>query len=369
MNKNYYLKYIKYKTKYLYEKESLRGGEPKKKIILFSVSANPTTFSHIEIIVELSKNYDHVVVWITTNPNKINPAHKDYDPFYLSLEERISMFKPCLDELKLSNVVFDQIYNDYYSGVSICKYIGYNLLRNHDLDGLSFGEITLPFKQFSVRPDKRDKLENTQYELWICFGKDVVADLSNWTYNNLFLTLATGIIMKNRNDEKNYRDERYSFFSRHVNSTITKDNSTFFAMPCIKKKLFTKDKILENLDKNCYQANQQFISDIDYSNDGPLCIIEIKQFSNSKNYSSTSVRNLMMAYYLLEGEEEKKNIYLKLLNMVPESVLSMMIRFNFYAIPITDEKVIILKSLGLHRDATNEQITCKIYEIEQQNLI
>jgi len=368
MNKNYYLKYIKYKTKYLYEKESLRGGVKKKKIILFSISANPPTFSHIEIIVELSKNYDHVVVWITTNPNKINPAHKDYDPFYLSLEERIGMFKPCLDELNLSNVVFDQIYNDNYSGVSICKYIGYNLLRNHDLDSLSIGEITLPFKQFSVKPDKRDKLENIQYELWIFFGKDVVADLSNWTYNNLFLTLATGIIMRSRVDSKNYTDDRYSVFTKYVGITVTQDDNNYFVMPCIAKKDLPKDKILESINKDCYEANKQFISDINFSQDGPLCIIEKKQFQNVKNYSSTSVRNLMMAYHLLEGEE-KKNIYLKLLNMVPKSVLSMMIHFKFYAISTNDKKVIILKNLGLHVDASIEQIICKIYEIEQQNLI
>jgi nicotinic acid mononucleotide adenylyltransferase len=56
--------------KYLREKENLRGGVRGKKIVLFAISANPPTISHLKIVEQLAENYDHVVVWTSTNPNK-----------------------------------------------------------------------------------------------------------------------------------------------------------------------------------------------------------------------------------------------------------------------------------------------------------
>jgi hypothetical protein len=85
-----------------------------------------------------------------------------------------------------------------------------------------------------------------------------------------------------------------------------------------------------------------------------------------KNYSSTSVRNLMMAYHL--ATTDKKKILYKLLQMVPKSVLDIMISSNYYAILDTFEeskKNKIFEKFGLPTNASVEQIICKIYEIEQ----
>jgi nicotinic acid mononucleotide adenylyltransferase len=387
MNKDYYLKYIKYKMKYLREKENLRGGVRGKKIILFAISANPPTISHLKIVEQLSKNYDHVVVWTSTNPNKQDPEHNDYDPHYLPLPVRENMFRTCVEGLGFLNVIFDQDYSDLYSGVSICNYIASNLTKTRN-----FGDIRgVPLKQFTAKDNPKDKLVNgEQYELWICFGKDVIADTPNWTYNNLFLTLATGIVMIDRVDSNNYSDKRYSLFS---DSYAASGVSQYFTIPCIKGKQnikeatpyipetatkpaipateaipATREKIIESINKGCYDKNNAVVPvGIGPGIPGPLCIVEKKTLSDLGNTSSSKVRNYMMYYHLTDIEEEKHKIVKKLKQMVPESVLRFMIKDNLYNIP-ADIKVKILEKLGLPKEAIGDQIKGKILSKEPDML-
>jgi nicotinic acid mononucleotide adenylyltransferase len=396
MNKDYYSKYLKYKMKYLREKENLRGGERGNKIVLFAISANPPTLSHIKIVQQLSTNYNHVVVWTSTNPNKQNPKHKDYDPHYLTLPERVTMFRSCVEDLGLKNVVFDQDYSDLYSGISICNYIEKNLTKIHNLGDIIRG---VRLKQFTTidRP-KDDKLvSGEKYELWICFGKDVVADTPNWTYNNLFLTLATGIVMIDRKDNTDYSDDRYKLFS---DSYAASRNSRYFTMPCIKGKANVKEatpaipktatskeipaseaipatreniiEYLKSINKGCYDNNNAVVPiGIGPYIPGPSCIVEKKTLSELGNTSSSKVRNYMM-YYHLTNEEEKGKILAKLQDMVPDSVLGLMTKSRLYNIPTEErereKKIKILKNLGLLEDATDEQIKEKIRIKESEML-
>jgi len=396
MNKDYYSKYLKYKMKYLREKENLRGGERGKKIVLFAISANPPTLSHIKIVQQLSTNYNHVVVWTSTNPNKQDPEHKDYDPHYLTLPERVTMFRSCVEGLELKNVVFAQEYADLYSGVSICNYIADNLTKAPDS-----GEIGgVPLKQFTAKVNSKNKLvSGEQYELWICFGKDVVADTPNWTYNNLFLTLATGIVMIDRVDGNDYSNSRYSLFYSSSSNEVSIGNDIYFTMPCIKGKKNIKDetpakeatdttsaipaipaipatreniiKYLESINKECYDINKAVVPiGIGPDIPGPLCIVEKKTLSELGNTSSSKVRNYMMYYHLTTNQEGKKKILAKLQSMVPDSVLGLMIDCKLYNIPIdeSEKREKILEKLGLSTAASDDQIKEKILSKERDML-
>ena len=387
MNKNYNSKYLKYKMKYLHEKENLIGGVRGKRIILFAISANPPTISHINIVKQLASQYYRVVVWTSTNPLKENPNHNDYDPHYLPADKRIEMFKQCVEALCLENVIFDQEYADLYSGVSICKYIERNLI----LAAVPEDRINdVPFKQFSVKDATADSgLSKERYELWICFGKDVVADTPNWSYNNLFLTLATGIVMIEREDTADYSIPRYSTFTKsNIDRNIkVVEGIKYFTMPCIKKKEkkvkvkveereievtqpFEKEDILANINKECYNKNietlkQYIVPDVD----GPLCIVEKKSLEHLGDTSSSRVRNYMMLWHLTEKSEDKEKIVKKLLQMVPEQVLDEMKRKILYTIPESSSKNQeelnkrrkILEKLGA---PTNQQIIARIVDKE-----
>ena len=380
MNKNYNSKYLKYKMKYLHEKENLIGGARGKRIILFAISANPPTISHINIVKQLATEYERVVIWTSTNPLKEDPTHNDYDPHYLPADKRIEMFKLCVEALCLENVIFAQEYADLYSGVSICKYIDSNLILAED----SEGQInTVPFKQFSVKPGAKDDglSKEEPYELWICFGKDVVADTPNWTYNNLFLTLATGIVMIEREDGKDYK-----LFNSSISSIVSVEGNKYFTMSCIKRKEKVKVKVLvdgnekeelrdatiENIiasiNKECYDKNIETLQQYIVPNaDGPLCIVETKSFKDLGDTSSSRVRNYMMLWHL--KPEDRAKIEKKLLQMVPEQVLQVMIKDNLYTIPESSSKNSeelnkrrkILEKLGL---PTNQQIIARIVDKE-----
>jgi len=388
MNKNYNSKYLKYKMKYLHEKENLIGGVRGKRIILFAISANPPTISHLNIVIQLASQYDRVVVWTSTNLLKLDPKHSDYDPHYLEEVQRTEMFRQCVDGFCKPNVIFDQDYADNYSGVSICKYIENNLTLKDPKDPKD-PEDTIKgvrFKQFSVKHERTDYgLEESEtYELWICFGKDVVADTPNWSYNNLFLTLATGILMIDREDDTNYNIDRYSLFTENASKEVVLPNGTkYFTMPCIKKKekkvkvekeevmqpLAIED-ILENINKLYYQKNietlQQYIVP---DKDGPLCIVEKKSFKDLGDTSSSRVRNYMMLWHLTENLKDKAKIEKKLLQMVPEQVLQVMKNKILYTIPELNSKIPeelnkrrkILEKLGL---PTNQQIIARIVDKE-----
>jgi nicotinic acid mononucleotide adenylyltransferase len=367
--KDYHSKYLKYKNKYLYEKENLIGGERGDKIILFAISSNPPTLSHINIVKQLSSQYSHVVVWTSTNPNKENIDHLDYDPHYLPAEKRIEMFRNCVKELQLQNVVFAQEYADLYSGVSICNYIDKNLTRIEDssesINGVHFKQFTL--KSESSRASYLE--ESKKYELWICFGKDVVADTPNWSYNNLFLTLATGILMIDRDDSNNYETDRYSLFNTSQKRLVSVGRNTYFTMPCIKgKESVTVESIVASINRNCYDKNISVVKDLDPPKGGPLCIVEKKTFLDLGDTSSSRVRNYMMLYHLTEKPEDKAKIEKKLKLMVPDIVLSMMISQYLYNIPNFDTKITadelnkrrkILEKLGL---PTNQQIIARIVD-------
>ncbi len=387
MNKNYNSKYLKYKMKYLHEKENLIGGVRGKRIILFAISANPPTISHLNIVIQLASQYERVIVWTSTNPLKQNPQHSDYDPHYLEEELRIDMFKQCVEALCLENVIFAQEYADLYSGVSICKYIESNLTLARDEGQIN----TVPLKQFSVKPEAKDAgLSKETYELWICFGKDVVADTPNWTYNNLFLTLATGIVMIEREDGNDYSGSRYSIFTQYACNEVVLPNGTkYFTMPCIKGKEKVKVIVIENdkekevmldatienikasINSECLKKNPNVVPpDIRPKIDGPLCIVEKKSLEHLGDTSSSRVRNYMMLWHLTEKPEDKAKIVKKLKQMVPEQVLQVMMTDYLYTIPNLDSKttvddlnkrIKILEKLGL---PTNQQIIARIVDKE-----
>jgi len=362
--------------KYFREKEILRGGMRGNKIILFAISANPPTLSHINIVKELSTQYSHVVVWTSTNPNKENPFHSDYDPHYLPADKRIEMFRNCVVDLKLPNVVFAPEYSDHYSGVSICKYIDNNLIKDVDSESSING---VPFKQFKIKIKPSDTLLDTlldktkTYELWICFGKDVVADTPNWSYNNLFLTLATGILMIDREDGNDYTIPRYSLFNSSQSNIVSVDGNTYFTLPCIigKDTSVTKDNIIISINSDCYNKNKSVVPEnIGPGINGPLCIVEKKNFLNLGDTSSSRVRNYMMIFHLTEKAEDRAKIKKKLQLIVPEVVLNYMIEQNLYNIPNFDSKISndelnkrrkILEKLGL---PTNQQIIAKLVDKE-----
>lgn len=401
----YHQKYLKYKQKYLSLVSSLqqKGGARGKKIVLFGISANPPTLSHIEIVKQLSLAYDHVVVWTSTNPYKIDIHHSIFDPHYLPPDQRIEMFETCVLALGLPNVVFLQEYSKIYSGASICKYITENLdiIRGEEREE----RISIPFKQFTVKSDIKDvKLADnignigTQCELWTCFGKDVVADTPGWTHNNLFLTLATGIVMIDRNDGNDYADPKfrgiYNIFVESEKGEITikkgKITETYFTMPCIniskERKIGntlidTKELVIQSMDQECIGQFPDVVPEnitTDQSDKRLLCIVEKKTFKNLGNNSSSRVRNYMMLYHLTTDPAVKTKIHAKLLEMVPESVLSKMICSNLYTIPAYDssrdvpgskdplsiQRTKILAKFNLLIAAPNEEIIAKIYEKE-----
>lgn len=405
----YHQKYLKYKQKYLSLVSSLqqKGGARGKKIVLFAISANPPTLSHIEIVKQLSSTYDHVVVWTSTNPLKTNIDDPIYDPHYLEIGDRVSMFQECVRALGLPKVVFLQEYSDIYSGVSICKYITANLDMIVGGEEERVGGISIPFKQFTVKSDRQDvQLSQTigvdqQCELWICFGKDVVAGTPNWTYNNLFLTLATGIVMIDRDDRIEYAEPKfkgiYDIFveseRRRITVTIdekeTEITETYFTMPCIninKKRtigdvpITTKELVIASMDQEWFKKFPNVVPEnvtTDQSNERLLCIVEKKTFKHLGNNSSSRVRNYMMAYHLTDEQPVKDKIHAKLLKMVPESVLSTMKESGLYTIPkipreipkdlVKREK--ILEKFGLCYTATTEKIIDKIYKEEPEILL
>lgn len=397
----YHQKYLKYKQKYLSLVSSLqqKGGARGNKIVLFAISANPPTLSHIKIVTQLSSTYDHVVVWTSTNPLKTNIEDPIYDPHYLEIGDRVSMFQECVLALDLPNVVFLQEYSDIYSGVSICKYITANLDMIVGSEEERVDGISIPFKKFTVKSDRLDvRLSQTigvgqQCELWICFGKDVVADTPNWTYNNLFLTLATGIVMIDRDDGINYASSehngKYNIFleSESVEHTVTKDEitETYFTMPCInisKKRMFestpitTKELVIASMNKEWIGQFPQVVPEnITSTNEGTLCIVEKKKFDKLGDNSSSRVRNYMMVFHLTDDQELKENIYAKLLEMVPEPVLLIMVRRVLYTIPeipreipedlVKREK--ILEKFGLCYTAKKEKIIEEIRKKERKS--
>jgi nicotinic acid mononucleotide adenylyltransferase len=400
----YHQKYLKYKQKYLSLVSSLqqKGGARSKKIVLFGISANPPTLSHIEIVKQLSLAYDHVVVWTSTNPYKITEDHPMFDPHYLLPDQRIEMFRTCVLALDLPNVVFLQEYSKIYSGASICKYISDNLV----IDGEEREDrIPIPFKQFTVKSDIKDvKLADnignigTQCELWTCFGKDVVADTPEWSHNNLFLTLATGIVMIDRNDGNDYADPKfggkYDIFVESEKGKITvikgKITETYFTMPCIniskERKIGntlidTKELVIQSMDQEWIRQFSQVVPEnitTDQSDTRLLCIVEKKTFKNLGNNSSSRVRNYMMLYHLTTDPAVKTKIHAKLLEMVPESTLSKMICSNLYTIPAYDssrdvlgskdplsiQRTKILAKFKLPITAPNNEIIATIYEKE-----
>lgn len=417
----YHQKYLKYKQKYLSLVSSLqqKGGARGKKIVLFAISANPPTLSHIKIVTQLSSTYDHVVVWTSTNPLKTNIEDPIYDPHYLEIGDRVSMFQECVLALDLPNVVFLQEYSDIYSGVSICKYITANLDMIVGGEEESVDGIRIPFKKFTVKSDRQnvvlsdgdvllidELLSQTigvgqQCELWICFGKDVVADTPNWSYNNLFLTLATGIVMIDRDDGINYADpkygDKYNIFVKSerggitIKKTVTIDEKeteiteTYFTMPCINismKRMFkstpitTKELVIASMNKEWIGKFPQVVPEnITSTNEGTLCIVEKKKFDNLGDNSSSRVRNYMMVYHLTDNQELKDNIYAKLLEMVPTPVLSIMVKRFLYTIPeipreipedlVKREK--ILEKFGLCYTAKKEKIIEEIRKKESKS--
>ena len=404
----YHQKYLKYKQKYLSLVSSLqqKGGARGKKIVLFAISANPPTLSHIEIVKQLSSTYHHVVVWTSTNPLKTNIDDPIYDPHYLPEEQRIEMFQICVEKLELDNVVFLQGYSDIYSGVSICKYItaNLNMIVGGEEEREGEGGISIPFKQFTVKSNGKDSklLDNigvvgTKCELWICFGKDVVADTPNWTYNNLFLTLATGIVMIDRDDEIEYDDpkygDKYKIFLESerrgitvtINGKETVITETYFTMPCIninKKRtigdvpITTNEQVIASMNKEWIGQFLQVVpKNITSTNEGTLCIVEKKTFKHLGDNSSSRVRNYMMVYHLTDEQTVKEEIYGKLLTMVPESVLEIMEQRGLYIIPeipreipedlVKREK--ILEKFGLCYTAKKEKIIEEIREKERKS--
>jgi nicotinic acid mononucleotide adenylyltransferase len=408
----YYQKYLKYKQKYLSLVSSLqqKGGARGRKIVLFGISANPPTLSHIEIVKQLSLAYDHVVVWTSTNPYKTDIYNSMYDPHYLPEPQRVEMFRTCVLALDLPNVVFLQEYSEIYSGVSICRYITANLNMivggEEERVGSEEEGISIPFKQFTVKSDIKDvKLADnignigTKCELWTCFGKDVVADTPGWTHNNLFLTLATGIVMIDRNDGNDYADPKfkgiYNIFVNSERGEITikkgKITETYFTMPCIniskERKIGntlidTKELVIQSMDQGCIgqfpDVVPENITTITQHDESLLCIVEKKTFKNLGNNSSSRVRNYMMLYHLTTDPAVKTKIHAKLLEMVPESVLSKMICSNLYTIPpynssrdvpeskdpLSIQRTKILEKFKLLIAASNEEIIAKIYEKE-----
>jgi len=412
----YHQKYLKYKQKYLSLVSSLqqKGGARGRKIVLFAISANPPTLSHIKIVEQLSSAYDHVVVWTSTNHLKTDIYNRMYDPHYLPEVQRIEMFQKCVLALGLPNVVFLQGYSDIYSGVSICKYITANLNMIVGGEEERVDGIRISFKKFTVKSDRQnvvlsdgdvllidELLSQTigveqQCELWICFGKDVVADTPDWTYNNLFLTLATGIVMIDRSDGINYADPtfegKYNIFVNSEESGITvtkgKITETYFTMPCINISkvrkigdvhITTKEQVIQSMDQEWIKKFPNVVPQtMDQSDEHLLCIVEKKTFKNLGNNSSSRVRNYMMLYHLTTDPAVKTKIHAKLLEMVPESVLSKMICSNLYTIPPYDssrdvpdskdplsiQRTKILEKFKLLIAASNEEIIAKIYEKE-----
>jgi nicotinic acid mononucleotide adenylyltransferase len=402
----YHQKYLKYKQKYLSLVSSLqqKGGARGTKIVLFGISANPPTLSHIEIVKQLSLAYDHVVVWTSTNPYKIIEGHPMFDPHYLPEPQRVEMFRTCVLTLDLPNVVFLQEYSKIYSGASICKYISDNLVIDGEerIDGIS-----IPFKQFTVKSNGKDSklLDNigavgTRCELWTCFGRDVVGDTPDWSHNNLFLTLATGIVMIDRIDGINFKDPifrgKYDIFvnSEKDEITVTKIvtideeeteiTETYFTMPCINiskerkiggKLITTYEQVIQSMDQEWIKKFPNVVPEnvtTDQSDKRLLCIVEKKTFVDLKDNSSSRVRNYMMLYHLTDNKKLKEEIYAKLLEMVPKSVLLTMIHHSLYTIPeipheipkdlVKREK--ILEKFDLCYTATTEKIIKKIREKE-----
>jgi nicotinic acid mononucleotide adenylyltransferase len=190
----------------LYVKQQIiRNGIPVKRIVLYALSANPPTKAHKNIIQQLSRDYDAVFVWASTNLNKLDPTHKDYDPLYKDENTRSKFLIKVLTGLENVKVDYDinvtpAKYNNAYTGISVKKFIDANLVSNGTInsDGNDFKNFKLneTSSQGDVEFLKRCGITNTDIlELWVCFGTDVVRDTPTWTPNNVFLTKATGIVM------------------------------------------------------------------------------------------------------------------------------------------------------------------------------
>ena len=198
-------------------RHNMKGGlllTPKhnvKKIVLYALSANPPTKAHENIIQQLSRYYDAVFVWASTNRNKLDKSHKDYDPMYKDEKTRSEFLMNVLDSSSKIKVDYDTNgkpakYNDAYTGISVKKFIDANLVSTDTInrDGNNFK--TFKLNETSSRGDveflKTCGITDTDIvELWVCFGLDVVRDTPTWTPNNAFLTKATGIIMITREGE------------------------------------------------------------------------------------------------------------------------------------------------------------------------
>ena len=202
-------------------RHNMKGGTslaPKrnvKKIVLYGLSANPPTKAHKNIIEQLADVYDAVFVWASTNRNKLDKSHKDYDPMYKDEKTRSEFLIDVLDsssKIKVDYYTNDDgstfaKYNDAYTGISVKKFIDANLVSTDTInrDGNNFKTFKLneeAFLQGDVDFLKKCGITETDIvELWVCFGLDVVRDTPTWTPNNAFLTKATGIVMITREGE------------------------------------------------------------------------------------------------------------------------------------------------------------------------
>jgi hypothetical protein len=253
-------------------KPIMRGTSPTqvKRIVLYGLSANPPTKAHADIIEKLSKTYDAVFVWASTNWLKLDASNPStYDPLYKDEDTRSNFLIDIVKELNLNNVRVDYEspverpkYNDQFTGISVKKFIDDNLTPNGytEDNGIKFNKFTLkvppppppppppqddsppphaksqkpPQNDIAFLTSKCDISSEDTIELWVCFGLDVVRDTPTWSPNNVFLTKATGIVMITRKDET-LGDGLFAY--AYANPI----NTSYYKMPFLNCITFNKD--------------------------------------------------------------------------------------------------------------------------------
>lgn len=239
-------------------RHNMKGGKPIarnesviKRIVLYGLSANPPTKAHENIIEQLSENYDAVFVWASTNPNKLDSTHKDYDPLYKDEKTRSKFLMNVLTGLNNVKVDYDPNgtpakYNDQYTGISVKKFIDANLVSD-GYTTINNGSIKLNQFKLNASLSSRDDVaflnqcdinEKDIVELWVCFGLDVVRDTPTWTPNNVFLTKATGIVMISREGES----AGNGLFSH---AYLNKSNIPYYKMPFLDSTTIREDRFVE----------------------------------------------------------------------------------------------------------------------------
>jgi len=411
LNRNKTLSKKKYKMKLKKSLKKQYGGAdlvyrnqiPVKRIVLYALSANPPTLAHEDIIQQLSRQYDAVFVWASSNPLKMDSSKPEYDPLYKSPETRSVLLNKVLTGIKNVKVDYDPMmppkYNHANTGISVKKFIDANLTNTSTIL-----QNSIPFKQFNLIFQAADNdidfihqcgiIDSDNVELWVCFGLDVVRDTPTWGPNNVFLTCATGIVMINREGEVGNERQGPGLFSIAQNSVdnivvnpTNGETSGFLKMPFFDWFPYSNDLKRRNIDVDSQKFKLDFkevesnphmktiFSNLEkygdlkqrHNFDSPeiqeyLLPIEISKIEINKQFSiasSTKVRNLAVQGQL--GNKKELGV-----DQILSTLVNHIIKDDIYRIygnPTIQEEIAILYKNYKNKKMSEDDIQQKFKEM------